>query len=86
MRSLTSRRCILLAAAICMVAAATVQAQERPSNNDERLARFLKRFPQADANKDGVLTMQEARQFYRDRGTISDKEWSAYMTTLASAI
>jgi trimethylamine--corrinoid protein Co-methyltransferase len=26
--------------------------------------------------------LQEARQFYRDRGTISDDEWSTYMQTL----
>jgi hypothetical protein len=28
--------------------------------------------------------LQEARQFYRDRGTISDDEWSIYMQMLAS--
>jgi DNA-binding IclR family transcriptional regulator len=28
--------------------------------------------------------LQEARQVYRERATISDAEWSAYMATLAS--
>ena len=28
--------------------------------------------------------LQEARQFYRDRGTISDREWSAYMAAFVA--
>lgn len=34
---------------------------DRTSKNDERLRRMLRRAPQADANRDGVLTMAEAR-------------------------
>lgn len=36
---------------------------ERSSENDERLERLLDRFPQADTDKDGVLTADEARAF-----------------------
>jgi len=36
---------------------------ERSSENDERLKRTLDRFPQADTDKDGVLTADEARAF-----------------------
>ena len=30
--------------------------------------------------------LEEARQFYRDRGTISEGEWTAYMQTLESGV
>ncbi|MEM9282317.1 MAG: alpha/beta hydrolase [Verrucomicrobiota bacterium] len=42
-------------------------AQTRSSENDERLADVLKRFPQADANRDGVLTAEETRAFAAKR-------------------
>lgn len=35
------------------------------SETDERLRRFLERFPDADADGDGVLTVEEARAFRR---------------------
>jgi len=38
-------------------------AQQRTSENDERLAELRKRFPRADRDRDGVLTMEEARAF-----------------------
>ena len=41
--------------------------QEQTSKSNERLARFLARFPQADANKDGTLTWREARTFNAQR-------------------
>ena len=31
--------------------------------SEEQLARWLKRFPEADANKDGKLTLEEARTY-----------------------
>lgn len=37
------------------------------SRLDDRLKRLLERAPQADANKDGVLTLQEARNFLKQR-------------------
>lgn len=36
---------------------------DRSSENDEQLKRALKLFPQADANRDGILTAQEAVAF-----------------------
>lgn len=38
-------------------------AQEAKPTQDERLAQFLKQFPDSDANKDGVLTRDEVRDF-----------------------
>src|SRR5262245_19621329 len=40
-------------------------AEDKPQTN-ERLKELLKRFPNADANKDGVLTFQEA-QAYKEK-------------------
>ena len=40
--------------------------KQRTSENDERLKRWLKIHPDADANRDGVLTMSEARA-YREK-------------------
>lgn len=42
---------------------AAAQNDEPTSKNNDQLAKWLDRFPQADANKDGVLTMSEARDF-----------------------
>ncbi len=39
--------------------------------------------PEQEQELEDILS--EARRFYRDRGTISDKEWSIYMQTLGSA-
>ena len=39
----------------------SLSAEERTSENDERLKRGLKQYPEADTNKDGILTMVEAR-------------------------
>jgi hypothetical protein len=47
-----------------MMLAGDVRAQVS-SENDERLKAALKQFPDADANHDGVLTMQEARAYLR---------------------
>jgi acetyl esterase/lipase len=39
------------------------------SENDERLQQWLERFPEADANEDGLLTLEEAKAYrYRVRG------------------
>ena len=37
--------------------------QDRTSENNERLKGWLKKFPEADKNKDGVLTGAEALEF-----------------------
>ena len=38
-------------------------AQSKSSDNDGRLKKALQRYPEADTNKDGVLTFQEARAY-----------------------
>ncbi len=43
------------------------RAQDAP-NNEARLARWLKQYPEADANKDGVLTPAEATAYARANG------------------
>ena len=53
---------------LLLFVAAPAHAQEKTSKNDERLVRFLERFPDADANRDGVLTMTEARAYRAQRG------------------
>ncbi len=37
--------------------------EPKTSKNDERLARTLEKYPKADLNKDGVLTMDEVRRY-----------------------
>lgn len=41
------------------------EVADRTSSNDQRLSRILARFPQADTDKDGVLTVDEVRSFRR---------------------
>ena len=45
---------------LCVPLAATVASAQ---TKEEQLAGWLKRFPQADTNKDGVLTEEEAKAF-----------------------
>lgn len=45
-----------------------VSAEQRTSKSDPRLKRQLDRFPQADANGDGVLTLSEARAYRKKMG------------------
>ena len=42
-------------------------SQERTSATDQRLATWLERFPDADTNGDGVLTVPEAKAFQQKR-------------------
>ena len=58
---------ISLAAALLVVASTASSAAEADSNSDERLKRLLQRAPQADANKDGVLTLKEAQAFLKEQ-------------------
>ena len=57
----------LLALFAFAVAVPPAAAQERTSKTDERMATWLKRFPAADANQDGVLTMPEVEAFRTQR-------------------
>lgn len=45
----------------------TAVCDAQTSETDERLRRFLERFPDSDADGDGVLTIEEAREFQRAR-------------------
>jgi hypothetical protein len=50
-------------------------AQEKTSENDNRLKGWLKKFPAADKDKDGILTMAEALDFKKSRqGRASNKK------------
>jgi hypothetical protein len=53
-----SRFYCLLLSGFCTLGYAQVT-----SENNDRLRQGLKQYPQADANKDGILTMEEARAF-----------------------
>ena len=46
--------------------AAALAADNPTSQNDDRLAGWLKKHPSADTNKDGVLTAEEARAYGRE--------------------
>ncbi|TWT34385.1 alpha/beta hydrolase [Blastopirellula retiformator] len=65
-----TKRHSLLSCAVSLAIFSLALAQEdggvRRSDKD-RLQQFLQRFPDADANKDGVLTMQEARAYREER-------------------
>jgi hypothetical protein len=52
---------------ICFLCIALVVTMAFAQTREERLAAWLKKFPQADTNKDGVLTMEEAKAFQSKR-------------------
>ena len=57
------------------------QAQEPTSENNERLRRALERYPQADANKDGILTRAEGRAYrakLKERQADKEKETAEF--------
>lgn len=56
------KRCILF---LTLVAACCAHAQN--AGDEEKLRAFLRRWPQADTDRDGVLTMQEARAYNQKR-------------------
>lgn len=56
-----NRRPLAFFFAVMLAAASAVQAQELTA---DQLKALLVRFPEADANKDGVLSMDEARAYY----------------------
>ncbi len=62
------KRRLLVAALLMMlapIAAVPTSAQQR-TERDARLKQWLKQYPEADANRDGVLTLEEAQK-YREK-------------------
>lgn len=59
-------RTIFIAAAALLTLTGAIFAEET-SENSERLKTALERFPQADANGDGILTLTEARAFLQQQ-------------------
>ena len=55
---------VICVATMCLADAAR---GEPDSNTDDRLKRLLERAPQADADRNGVLTLTEARAFLQER-------------------
>ena len=51
----------------CAIASSAIA---QTSANNPRLKQLLQQFPQADANRDGVLTLEEAFLFGRQAGVI----------------
>jgi acetyl esterase len=51
---------------LCVSVTYNVAAEDRTPANDKRLATWLKKYPEADANKDGVLTMEEAKHYQQE--------------------
>ena len=59
----------MLVVGISFVIASPANAQISSANN-QRLRQLLQQFPQADSNRDGVLTIEEAFAFGREAGVI----------------
>lgn len=71
-RALQGTLTFLFAFLFAIASVASLSSQEPPQRREQQLARWLKRFPKADANGDGKLTEAEARQ-YRQVLLQSDK-------------
>lgn len=74
-------RPMLLAFAVVMLAFPALAQQPRELRTGQ-LKRLLERFPQADANRDGTLTMEEA-QAYRARMQAGEGQPPAIAPTYA---
>ncbi len=64
MKSLSLFFSVLL---VCVISFAQKPSDEDTPKPGDRLAAALKRFPQSDTNKDGILTREEAVAFFRAR-------------------
>lgn len=62
---------VILTLATLLFAASPLLAQQRAT--PEQLERFLRRFPDSDANKDGKLTLEEVRAFNQRRRANQDR-------------
>ncbi len=63
----------LAATIFCLGSGAQAQQKERTSENTPQLKTILQRHPQADLNKDGVLTVKEAQETRRQMEVARDK-------------
>ncbi len=61
------RRFSSIAVFAVIIYTCNLKAQNQPSQSDDRFQQILKRFPEADTNKDGVLTQKEFRDFNSKR-------------------
>jgi len=61
---------------ICFVGLSLVVTMVFAQTSEEKLATWLKKFPEADTNEDGVLTEEEAQAFQKQR--LADPEYSAF--------
>lgn len=57
------RRPLILTLIVAMIPAVPALAQKPKPSREEQLKQLLRRFPDADANHDGVLTMEEAQAY-----------------------
>ena len=53
---------------ICFISLSFVVTMGFSQVSDEQLANWLKKYPQADTNKDGVLTREEAKELIVNNG------------------
>jgi acetyl esterase/lipase len=65
---------LVLLAGVWVVGASALGAEQQGSEDNERLARFLEKYPEADADKDGVLTRSEAMAYRRESAAKPQKE------------
>jgi Ca2+-binding EF-hand superfamily protein len=59
---------VALAAGIgCLLVASAASGQDKTSPAAAKLSRLLDKHPEADANKDGTLTVEEAQAYFQDK-------------------
>ena len=58
---------ILLFVILALLATAPFSSAQAQQPSEEQLAKILKRFPEADTNKDGKLNTEEIQQFVKSR-------------------
>ncbi|MDZ4850269.1 MAG: alpha/beta hydrolase fold domain-containing protein [Pirellulaceae bacterium] len=64
----------LCSAMLVLMASVSVDAQDKTVTIDERLQQLFKKFPEADANGDGVLTDREARAYKQKSAKKTDAD------------
>ena len=84
----TFRLSVLVVALVAVSLPGHVSAQVKTEKSDARLQLRLTKFPQADANGDGILTQSEAEAFQKSRkqaktGEKSDSVRKTVSPTLA---